>query len=62
MITALVLGLSALIALAQEKMSGIALIPAGTFQMGDHHGFVDQKHGSDKPGCSSPPCTSARKR
>ena len=26
----------------------MALIPAGTFEMGDHHGFVDTKHGSDE--------------
>ena len=23
-------------------------IPAGTFEMGDHHGFVDPKHGGDE--------------
>jgi len=34
--------------LAQEKLSGFALIPAGKFEMGDHHGFVDPKHGSDE--------------
>ncbi len=33
---------------AQEKMPGFALIPAGQFQMGDHHGFVDPKHGGDE--------------
>jgi formylglycine-generating enzyme required for sulfatase activity len=27
---------------------GMALIPAGSFEMGDHHGFVDPKHGSDE--------------
>ncbi len=27
---------------------GMALIPAGTFEMGDHHGFVDPKHGGDE--------------
>ena len=26
----------------------MALIPAGAFEMGDHHGFVDPKHGSDE--------------
>ena len=26
----------------------MALIPAGSFEMGDHHGFVDPKHGSDE--------------
>ncbi len=33
---------------AQEKPSGFALIPAGTFEMGDHLGFVDPKHGGDE--------------
>ena len=28
--------------------SDLALIPAGTFEMGDHHGFVDPKHGGDE--------------
>jgi len=26
----------------------LATIPAGTFEMGDHHGFVDPKHGGDE--------------
>ncbi len=26
----------------------MALIPAGEFEMGDHHGFVDPKHGGDE--------------
>jgi len=26
----------------------MTLIPAGTFEMGDHHGFVDPGHGSDE--------------
>ena len=26
----------------------MALIPAGSFEMGDHHGFDDPKHGSDE--------------
>ena len=26
----------------------MALIPAGQFEMGDHHGFVDPKHGGDE--------------
>lgn len=26
----------------------LAEIPAGTFEMGDHHGFVDPKHGGDE--------------
>ena len=42
----LTLGVSAL--LAQEKLPGLALIPAGQFEMGDHHGFVDPKHGGDE--------------
>jgi formylglycine-generating enzyme required for sulfatase activity len=33
---------------AQEKRDGLALIPAGTFEMGDHHGFVDPRHGGDE--------------
>ena len=33
---------------AQEKRDGFAPIPAGTFEMGDHHGFVDLKHGGDE--------------
>lgn len=37
-----------LAASAQEKTPGFALIPAGAFEMGDHHGFVDPKHGSDE--------------
>ncbi len=35
-------------AAAQEKLPGMALIPAGKFEMGDHHGFVDPKHGGDE--------------
>ena len=35
-------------ALAQEKRPGLAMIPAGRFEMGDHHGFVDPKHGGDE--------------
>ena len=34
--------------LAQEKIPSMTLIPAGSFEMGDHHGFVDPKHGSDE--------------
>ena len=33
---------------AQEALPGFARIPAGQFEMGDHHGFVDPKHGSDE--------------
>jgi formylglycine-generating enzyme required for sulfatase activity/phosphatidylethanolamine-binding protein (PEBP) family uncharacterized protein len=33
---------------AQQNLPGFALIPAGTFEMGDHHGFVDPKHGGDE--------------
>ena len=29
-------------------MDGMALIPAGKFEMGDHFGFVDPKHESDE--------------
>ncbi len=35
-------------AAGQEKMPGFALIPAGKFEMGDHLGFVDPKHGGDE--------------
>jgi formylglycine-generating enzyme required for sulfatase activity/phosphatidylethanolamine-binding protein (PEBP) family uncharacterized protein len=44
----LVFGLSVLGTQAQEKLPDMALIPAGTFEMGDHHGFVDPKHGGDE--------------
>ena len=33
---------------ALENRPGFASIPAGTFEMGDHHGFVDPKHGGDE--------------
>jgi formylglycine-generating enzyme required for sulfatase activity len=33
---------------AGEALPGFALIPAGEFEMGDHHGFVDPKHGGDE--------------
>lgn len=33
---------------AQPAESDLALIPAGVFEMGDHQGFVDPKHGSDE--------------
>jgi formylglycine-generating enzyme required for sulfatase activity len=35
-------------AAAAATPPGMALIPAGTFEMGDHHGFVDPKHGGDE--------------
>ena len=35
-------------AVASQGIKGMALIPAGTFEMGDHHGFVDPRHGSDE--------------
>jgi len=45
----LALGLSAWTArAAQTDRTGFALVPAGTFEMGDHHGFVDPKHGGDE--------------
>ena len=33
---------------ADAPPSGFVLIPAGSFEMGDHHGFVDPQHGSDE--------------
>jgi len=33
---------------ADAPLPGFALIPAGSFEMGDHHGFVDPKHGGDE--------------
>ncbi|HNQ87982.1 MAG TPA: SUMF1/EgtB/PvdO family nonheme iron enzyme [Verrucomicrobiota bacterium] len=33
---------------AKEALAGFTLIPAGTFEMGDHHNFVDPKHGGDE--------------
>ena len=44
----LAFGFSAWMASAQTSKPGLALIPAGTFEMGDHFGFVDPKHGSDE--------------
>ena len=46
--TSALFGLLASSTLAQEKLPGMALIPAGSFEMGDHHGFVDPKHGGDE--------------
>ncbi len=46
---------AALVSLALLGQSGprpsapsMVTIPAGSFEMGDHHGFVDPKHGSDE--------------
>ena len=33
---------------AQETPPGMALVPTGSYEMGDHHGFVDPKHGGDE--------------
>ena len=33
---------------AQPSIPELTLIPAGQFEMGDHHGFVDAKHGGDE--------------
>jgi len=46
--TGLAFGALAIGAFAQEKVTGMALIPAGAFEMGDHHGFVDPRHGGDE--------------
>ena len=48
LMTGLVIGALVIGAFAQEKVPGLVLIPAGTFEMGDHHGFVDPGHGSDE--------------
>ncbi|MEI6669477.1 MAG: SUMF1/EgtB/PvdO family nonheme iron enzyme [Acidobacteriota bacterium] len=56
LIVALMACAAALVALAIEparvpppdKKPGMALVPAGSFEMGDHHGFVDPAHGSDE--------------
>ncbi len=45
---ALALTATAGLSSAEEQPAGMALIPAGRFEMGDHHGFVDPKHGSDE--------------
>ena len=48
-LTMWLLALSAsLFGAAAEKPAGLALIPAGSFEMGDHLGFVDPKHGGDE--------------
>ena len=46
--TLLLTAAATLAAHAREKTPGMALIPAGSFEMGDHFGFVDPKHGSDE--------------
>ena len=46
MATALLFGCGA--SMADQKWPGFALIPGGSFEMGDHHGFVDPKHGGDE--------------
>ena len=43
-----VCSLAVITTLAQAQRPGMALIPAGTFAMGDHHGFVDPQHPSDE--------------
>ena len=35
-------------AAAEASPAGMVLVPAGRFEMGDHHGFVDPKHGGDE--------------
>jgi len=42
------MALALIASLAQDRLPGFALIPAATFEMGDHHGFVDPKHGGDE--------------
>lgn len=46
----LVLGLIMLssVMLSAAASPSLATIPAGSFEMGDHHGFVDPKHGGDE--------------
>jgi formylglycine-generating enzyme required for sulfatase activity len=44
----LALRVSAAAPASAEAMPGVVLIPAGQFEMGDHHGFVDPKHGGDE--------------
>ena len=47
-ILAILLGWSVVGQSIAASPTGMALIPAGTFEMGDHHGFVDPKHGGDE--------------
>ncbi len=48
LVIALGVALLHLDAWAQEKMPGFVLIPAGQFEMGDHHNYVDPQHPSDE--------------
>ena len=51
LILALLFGAIAMPALSSDLPKGfptLVPIPAGTFEMGDHHGFVDPKHGGDE--------------
>ena len=45
LLCALAVSVSGPVFAAQPRMADI---PAGTFEMGDHHGFVDPKHGGDE--------------
>lgn len=47
-IAALALSLSPAAPAAALTVPKLASIPAGSFEMGDHHGFVDPKHGGDE--------------
>ena len=48
LVPALGFGLALVCLSAGEPLAGLSLIPAGTFAMGDHQGFVDIKHGGDE--------------
>ena len=47
-IAAVTLSVALAAPLAALTVPKMAAIPAGTFEMGDHHGFVDPKHGGDE--------------